>query len=94
MLLDCAQLCSRLGLTRRAALKLAREMDALPLEKNGRADFVTTERAVELWLTVRTVRRLAGELPLDPLKRAAVELALAAQLEHGPELAKLRSIAA
>lgn len=90
-LLRTADLERRLGLSRRAALKFLRTIDALPArDGQGRADYITTAHAVELQLTLRTMAKLSGQMPLDPLKKAAVEMALAAQLQHARELTALR----
>lgn len=79
-----------LGFGRRRALKFLRQMDATPArDAAGRADYLTTRDAFTLALTLPTCRKLAGQMPLDPLAGAAVKLALAALLEHRETLLQL-----
>lgn len=94
MILHCAQVQKQLGISRRAALKLGREMGAMFTEGDAGTDFSTTELALNLWLTLPTLQRAAQKTPLDPLRKAAVEMAAAVLLEHQFDRDKILTTAA
>lgn len=91
-LLHTADVQTLLGISRRAAQKFLREIGAeRGRDAQGREDYTTSHSALEAGLTIRSLIKLSGEMPLDPLRKAAVEMALAAQLQHAGELAALRT---